>query len=81
MTSWKIAEAIYDECCWATTQFPPFASAHEGYAILLEEMDELKTEIWKHQSKRDMARMRKEAIQVGAMALRFVFDVCEAQSG
>lgn len=50
-----------------------FNSAHEGYAILLEEVDELKAEVWK--SKHDKKEMRAEAIQVAAMAVRFVDEL------
>lgn len=52
-------------------------SAHEGFAILLEEVDELKAEVWVNQTKRSVKKLRKEAIQVAAMALRFVTDVCD----
>lgn len=52
--------------------FKPFNSAHEGYAILLEEVDELKAHVWMNQTKRDLDKMRKEAIQVAAMAVKFV---------
>ena len=55
---------------------PKFNSAHEGYAVILEEMDELKAEVWKRHH--DMDAMRKEAVQVAAMALRFLADVCSA---
>jgi hypothetical protein len=53
-------------------KWPPFNSAHEGYAILLEEVDELKAHVWTNQQKRDLAAMRAEAIQVAAMACKFV---------
>lgn len=58
----------------ATERFRAFASPHEGYAVLLEEMDELKHEVWKRRV--DRAAMAKEAIQVAAMAVRFVRDCC-----
>ncbi len=56
----------------SASKWPPFNSAHEGYGVLLEEMDELKAHIWTRQDKRDLAAMRAEAIQVAAMAVKFV---------
>jgi hypothetical protein len=56
----------------ATVKFGPFASAHEGYAVLLEEVEELWHEV-KHGT---LDRQRDEATQVAAMALRFLVDVC-----
>jgi hypothetical protein len=48
---------------------------HEGYAVILEELDELWAEI-KRQAP-DRARMKKEAIHVAAMGARFVLDLCQ----
>lgn len=59
----------------AAGKHPRFNSAHEGFAVILEEVDELKAEVWKRDHDRDA--MRKEAVQVAAMALRFLTDVCE----
>jgi len=50
-------------------------SAHEGYAVILEELDELKAVVWQKPKDRDIEQMRKEAKQVAAMALRFMVDV------
>lgn len=60
----------------ASDKFPPFNSAHEGYAILKEEVDELWDEVKKKPSLRSNMALEKEAIQVAAMALRFLVDVC-----
>jgi hypothetical protein len=59
----------------ARAKYAPFNSAHEGWAIILEEVDELWDEVRKRQGERDLARMQREAIQIAAMALRFVLDV------
>lgn len=68
--------AVIAEYKRATTIHGPMRSAHEAYAILLEEVDELWDEIKKRPSARDVEAMRSEAIQIGAMALRFLVDVC-----
>lgn len=59
----------------ALRKYEPMHSAHEGYAVLAEELDELKLEVWKKPKKRSDSRMRKEAAQVAAMAIRFMLDV------
>lgn len=59
----------------AMDKFPPFNSAHEGYAVIKEELDELWQEIKQQQPARSLADMRVEAIQVAAMATRFVCDL------
>ena len=43
-------------------------------SVLLEEVEELWDEIKKSPKKRDPIKMRTEAIQVAAMALRFIHD-------
>lgn len=55
----------------ASNKFGKFSSPHEGYAIILEELDELWEEIKGEQS---FTRMSEEAIQVASMALRFLVD-------
>ncbi len=74
-----ILDEVYDEWQSARLKYGPFHSTHEGFAVLHEEFDELKAEVWKNGEKwpdRD-ACMRKEAIQVAAMALRFLTDCCD----
>ena len=77
-----IQGAIYevgDEVYRTTITNEPFNSAHEGYAVLLEEVDELWDEVKVRRSQRDLNKMRKEACQVAAMAIRFMIDVCETE--
>jgi len=49
-------------------------SLHEGYAVILEELDEFKEEVWKRSAKRNKANMLKELIQIAAMAQRVAED-------
>lgn len=49
-----------------------FNSPHEGYAVLLEEVDEL----WAEVKANNHNRQYFEAIQVAAMSLRFLYDLC-----
>lgn len=58
----------------ARRDFPKMASLHEGYAILLEEVEELWEEIKKNPRKRDLSKVLEEAIQVGAMVQRLAED-------
>lgn len=50
-----------------------FNSPHEGWAVIREELDELWEEV-KHDTY--PLRLREEAIQVAATALRFIEDLC-----
>jgi hypothetical protein len=74
-----ILDEVLEEVQSATDYNPPFHSSHEGFAVLLEELEELKTEVFKKRGERSHKKMRDEAIQVAAMAVRFVLDICEAE--
>lgn len=63
--------AVADELRSATRKFPPMASAREGYAVILEELDEM----WQEVKHGTTARAREEALQVAAMAIRFLIDI------
>ena len=66
---------VKDELDRVQTKHPPIASCHEGYAVLLEEVDELWDEIKGGQGAKH--RGVSEAVQVAAMALRYLIDLCE----
>lgn len=72
---------IFAEVVSATEKWPPFNSAHEGYAIILEELDELKEHVWMNQRRRDIEAMKREAVQVAAMAVRFAVEICNESKG
>lgn len=73
--------AAVEEAFGAAQKWPPMNSAHEAYAVLAEEVDELWDHVKTNQKRRDLAAMRAEAIQVAAMARRFVVDVCDEERG
>lgn len=53
-------------------------SAHEGYAVILEEVDELWDEV--KQQRFSPFGARREALHIAAMGMRFVLDVCQGEN-
>ena len=78
-TMGDLADAAHARCATAWQLHGPTASSHEGYAILLEEVDELWDEVKKKQDKRSKERMREECIDIAAAALRFAYDLCQEE--
>ena len=76
----KIAlREVETELTKALIRFPEFNSPHEGKAVIEEELDEL----WQH-VKANTGRTEDamaEAIQIAAMALRYVVDLREDVHG
>ncbi len=76
-----LIEAIIDdvrlELYEAYKNFPDFRSAHEGVAIVDEEMREFRNAAyWPH--KHDEGAENEEATQLAAMSIRYIVDVvCE----
>lgn len=68
---------VANELALAKSMHAAMATEHHGYAIIKEELDELWEEIRKKQP--DKRRMREEAIQVAAMAIRFMMDICNKE--
>lgn len=72
-------EQAYDEACAeifaeavaARRQFPAFNSAHEGASVLREEFEAM----WDEVKRDDLGAAITEAVQVGAMAIRFIADM------
>ena len=70
-----VYEEVRQELERARAKFGAFASAHEGLAVIEEEFLELRHEVFWG---KDPAAKRAEAVQVAAMAIRFIEDVCDA---
>ena len=72
----SVIEEIVAEYSRACGMHPAMNSAHEGFAVLQEEVDELWHEV-KHGTP---AQARAEAIQVAAMALRLICNIYDKKS-
>lgn len=70
---------IIHEVTTAEAKWPPMNSAHEAFAVLNEEVDELWDHVKTKQANRDLPSMRKECVQVAAMAVRFIRDICDGR--
>ena len=79
--AWKALEPVYEELRKAQDRYPAMNSAHEGWAVIAEELDELWDHVRGKQGERTVEAMRKEAIQVAAMATRFIIDICDGGRG
>jgi hypothetical protein len=72
--------AIRDEWERATRDHGRLNSCHEGYAVLLEEVDELWEEVRKKRAERSKERMFAECKQIAAVAMRFMIELCATES-
>lgn len=68
----RLLVLVKNELESATEKFGSFNSAHEGYAVLKEEVDELWDAIKTKGTPLDDRNM--ECIQVAAMAVRLILD-------
>jgi hypothetical protein len=62
---------VEQELTNARVRFLAFQSPHEGAAVIREEFDEF----WREVMANDRVRAREEAVQLAAMATRFLIDV------
>lgn len=74
----SVLGAIRAEVVRAERKHAPMNSAHEGYAVILEEVRELEAEVFKGgRVPRDWQAMHAEAIETAAMCVRLIRDVIE----
>lgn len=69
----SVLNAVEVELRAARAKHPKFMSMHHGYAVILEELDEVWEEIKKREP--DPEKLRKELVQVAAVSVRFVEDL------
>lgn len=58
----------------ARSRHDPINSVHEGYAVLLEKVEEFWAEVMKRTKDRSATKMRDELVQIAAMAQRTCED-------
>lgn len=68
-----LLEEVGEELRCAMKKHAPMHSAHEAFAVILEEVDEYKAEVWKQKLHKENAA--KELLQIAAMSLRAIFDL------
>jgi hypothetical protein len=68
-------DCVADELELARDSHPPINSAHEGYSVILEELQEFWAQVKRKRSERDPDAMWAELVQVAAMAARTAEDV------
>lgn len=74
ITKQHVFNKVQEELERANTKYQPlFHSTHEGFAVLKEEVDEL----WEEVKNNDQKRAKEEALQVAAMAVKFILSLQE----
>lgn len=72
----KSIKAIITEYNRTIIKNAPFHSTYEGWALIKQKVDSLWDEIKKEETGGSREAMQKEAAQIGAMAMRFIIDLC-----
>ena len=75
MTNNMFPNLVFQELKMARSGHAPMHSAHEAYAVILEELEEFKAEVFKKREARSKGRMLAELVQVAAMAWRAAEDL------
>lgn len=68
-------ERVSQELAEVRKRVKPFNSWHEAFAILLEEVEEFKEEVWKKSHKRNRDNALKELVQIAGIAQRAAEDL------
>lgn len=71
----KTLNLVGDELERARAKHAPLNSAHEAYAVILEELDEFWEEVRKKREVRSKSRMASELIQTAVVCVRAVADL------
>lgn len=70
-----VGHLVIEQARSVTELHGKFASPHEVYGVLCEELDEFFEEVRKRRTERDPQRMRAELIDIAAAALRAAAEI------
>lgn len=71
----RFARKVRLELTRAQCSFPPMHSLHEGYAVIVEELEEFWHECKKKPAARNPEELLRELVQVAAMCQRTAEDL------
>jgi hypothetical protein len=75
MNDLSMAEKLVkEEYARAVSLNKKFNSPHEGLAVIEDQFEDLKKEVFKPYFTREQGKMQSQAVQVAAMAIRFIVD-------
>jgi hypothetical protein len=66
----RVLEQVANEIIRARGKHQPIHSAHKACAVILEELDEFKVEVWKQTAQRSPQAMLQELVECAAMCIR-----------
>jgi len=72
-----IVRDILDELDRADESYEPINSIHEGYAVILDELDAFWQEVRRPTRNGDVQQMRTELIRTAAMCVRTIRDAID----
>ena len=72
-----ICSDVYIEVRAAQRRHAPMHSPHEGWSVIFEELEELREEV--RADTGTSANARREALQVAAMCVRYIFDLIDKE--
>jgi glutamyl-tRNA reductase len=75
LTEKILLSEIHEELASAQEMHEPMNSLHEAYAVILEEVEEFWEQVRMKSGCRDLQQVKRELIQIAAMACRTILDM------
>jgi hypothetical protein len=75
----RFYDDVHAELQRAMDKHAEFPSAHHGLSVIHEEFVELQELVYRQREERTAEEMRREAVQIAAMAARFALEICDPE--